>query len=268
MSCLRLFIVLLTLLSGGFVHASLLPFGDAPRASDEELDRMRGGFVVSWNGLEFLMPFSIDGIERLTQINGQTFLNGALVSPRVNPQALAPLHGGQIAVNMQPQTPVPPPVNMPPVDTATGSTGDVVASADGTRDTGGAGAPAGGVGETAGPADGSGQTQTTADTGTSAASGGSPPGSSAAPAGANNVPSAGPRVTTNGSLIIIQNGVANMVVLPPNVSLDSLATYIQNSVNNQVIRNITTLNLTIQSQMLAAQARLSAVLNQGLNGIR
>jgi len=58
------------------------------------------------------------------------------------------------------------------------------------------------------------------------------------------------------------------VVLPPNVSLDSLATYIQNSVNNQVIRNITTLNLTIQSQMLAAQARLSAILNQSLNGLR
>ncbi len=75
-------------------------------------------------------------------------------------------------------------------------------------------------------------------------------------------------MTTNGSLIIIQNGAANTVVLPPNVSLDSLATYIQNSVNNQVIRNVTTLNLTIQSQMLAAQARLSAILNQGLNGLR
>jgi hypothetical protein len=40
-------------------------------------------------------------------------------------------------------------------------------------------------------------------------------------------------------------------------------------VNNQVIRNITTLNITLQAQMLAAQARINAVLNQGgLNGLR
>lgn len=252
MSCLRLFIVLLTLLSGGFVHASLLPFGDAPRASDEELDRMRGGFVVSFNGLEFLMPFSIDGIERLTQINGQTFINGVLVSPRVNPQALAPLHSSQISVNVQPpQTPV--------VDTTAGGSGDAATSTENTSSTGGAGAPASGVGETVRPPDL--PDQTTADAGTSAASGGSPP------ASVSNVPS-GPRVNMEGSLIIIQYGAANTVVLPPNVSLDSLATYIQNSVNNQVIRNVTTLNLTVQSQMLAAQARLNAVLNQSLNGLR
>ena len=242
MSGLRVLIVLCALMSGGLAHASYASFDGSPRASDEELDRMRGGFVVSFNGLEFLMPFSIDGIERLTQINGQTFLNGTLVSPRVNPQALAPLHSSQIAVNVQPpQTPV--------VDTTAG----------------GSGAPASGVGETARPPDLS--DQTTADTGTSVANSGSPPGSGAAPASTNNVPS-GPQVTTNGSLIIIQNGAANTVVLPPNVSLDSLATYIQNSVNNQVIRNVTTLNLTIQSQMLAAQARLSAILNQSLNGLR
>ena len=243
MSCLRLFIVLLTLLSGGFVHASLLPFGDAPRASDEELDRMRGGFVVSFNGLEFLMPFSIDGIERLTQINGQTFINGVLVSPRVNPQALAPLHSSQISVNVQPpQTPV--------VDTTAGGSG-------------GTGLP--------GHAD----TGSSAENGNSSPSGDSTAGGSGTPETGGNAPpvttagsSSGPQVTTNGSLIIIQNGAANTVVLPPNVSLDSLATYIQNSVNNQVIRNVTTLNLTVQSQMLAAQARLNAVLNQSLNGLR
>jgi hypothetical protein len=38
-------------------------------------------------------------------------------------------------------------------------------------------------------------------------------------------------------------------------------------VNNQVIRNITTMNITIEAQMLAAQARLSAILNQSLNGL-
>ena len=105
MSSLRMVFLLLALLSGGLAHASH-PFDNVPRASDEELDRMRGGLVVNWNGQVFLMPFSIDGIERLTQINGQTFINGALVSPRVNPQALIPLSQlGQIGVDVAPPTP-------------------------------------------------------------------------------------------------------------------------------------------------------------------
>ena len=242
MSGLRVLIVLCALMSGGLAHASYASFDGSPRASDEELDRMRGGFVVSWNGLEFLMPFSIDGIERLTQINGQTFLNGALVSPRVNPQALAPLHARQVSVNVQPQT--------PPVDTTAGGSG-------------GTGLPGNGAVDTGVPVENSGSPpgDSTAGTGATDTSGSSTPVTTAGS-------SSGPQVTTNGSLIVIQNGAANTVVLPPNVSLDSLATYIQNSVNNQVIRNVTTLNLTIQSQMLAAQARLSAILNQSLNGLR
>ncbi len=234
MPALRLFLVLLALLSGGLAHASY-SFDSAPRASDEELDSMRGGFVVSWNGLEFLMPFSITGIERLTQVGNQTYLNGELVSPRLNPQALTPItQTNQISVNLQPQPPaaqVQASVNQTPVAQTPVAQTPV---------------PQTPVAQT--PAA---QTQV-----------------AQAPASVATGAAAGPQVTTNGSLIVIQNGAANTVVLPPNVSLDSLATFIQNSVNNQVIRNITTLNITLEAQKLAAQARLNSILNQSLNGLR
>jgi hypothetical protein len=221
MASLRGLFFLLSVLFSGLAQASYA-FEDAPRASDEVLDSMRGGFVVSWNGLEFMMPFSIDGIERLTQIGGQTFINGELISPRLNPQALIPIsQTNQISVNVQTRAP------------------DVASSGTGGASVGS------GVGDPVSPG------ETTAG------------GAGAA------IAAAAPQVTTNGPLIVIQNGVANTVALPANVSLDSLATYIQNSVNNQVIRNITTLNITLEAQKLAAQARINSILNQGgLNGLR
>ncbi|WP_296753066.1 hypothetical protein [Thiobacillus sp.] len=212
MSSPHMIFLLLALLSGGFAHASH-PFDDVPRASDEELDRMRGGFVVNWNGQDFLMPFSIDGIERLTQINGQTFINGALVAPRVNPQALVPFAQiGRIGVN----TPSPPPIEQ----AASGADANLSASLPAAQ-----------------------TAQSSGNPGTAAT-----------------------QVSTLGSLIVIQNGAANAFAVPSGASFDSLATIIQNSVNEQVIRNVTTLNITIDAQMLAAQARLNAILNQ--HGLR
>ncbi len=232
MSALRICIVLLSLLSGGLAHASYSSFDNAPRASDEVLDRMRGGFVVSWNGLEFLLPFSISGIERLTQINGQTYINGELMTAALNPRALVPFQQAlPVSVNVPAQAPV----------AQTGASGDSGTPGDSVA---GASASSGSPAETAvAPAD-------------------SPPASEPV------TPAPATQVSTNGSLIVIQNGVANAVVLPSNVSLDSLATFIQNSVNNQVIRNITTLNLTVEAQLLAMQARLSAITNPSLNGLR
>ena len=255
MSALRIWIVLLTLLSGGFAHASYSSFDNTPRASDEVLDRMRGGFVVSWNGLEFLMPFTIDGIERLTQINGQTYINGELITAALNPRALTPFQQAQpISVNVQAPSPVADSgmqenVNAPPADPAA----PITSAADTT-------AQAGASGDNGTPGD--------SVAGASAASGNPPAETALAPAESPPASAPATQVSTNGSLIVIQNGVANAVVLPPNVSLDSLATFIQNSVNNQVILNITTLNLTVEAQMLAMQARLSAIHNQSLNGLR
>jgi len=240
MPVLRVFLVLLALLSGGLAHASY-SFDSALRASDAELDSMRGGFVVSWNGLEFLMPFSITGIERLTQVGSQTYLNGELISPKLNPQALIPISQmNQISVGVQTLT----------ADLQT-QTADLASSGSG-------GAGAGAAGGDSTSAGGSPATSSTAAAGTGAA----------ASDGVAGIGTAGTRVTTNGSLIVIQNGSANAVALPSNVSLDSLATFIQNSVNNQVIRNITTMNITLEAQMLAAQARLNSIRNQSLNGLR
>lgn len=222
-------------------------FGDVPHASDEELDRMRGGFVVSWNGLEFLMPFSITGIERLTQINGQTYINGELMSASLNPRALTPFtQTNPISVSVRSEVPadansglsevVTVPMSLPLAQTASGS-GETSSSS-------GAGSGSTTDGAGAGSATGTDASGTVASNGNS-----------------------GMQVTTNGSLIVIQNGAGNTVALPANMSSGSLATFIQNSVNNQVIRNITTLNITLNAQMLAVQARHNA-LNQSLNSLR
>ncbi len=244
---LRLVFLLLALLSGGVAHASH-PFDDAPRASDEELDRMRGGFVVNWNGQEFLLPFSIDGIERLTQINGQTFVNGELVSPRVNPQALVPFsQNGQIGVNV-PSLPAldgAVPAGLPAASADAAGSGASVAAGPAPLEQAASGSPAN-------PPASLPTTQAVQSSGNL---------DTAAPASASPGMAAA-QVTTQGALIVIQNGAANAFVVPSGASLDSLATIIQNSVNDQVIRNITTLNITIDAQMLAAQARLNAILDQ------
>lgn len=253
MPSLRLIFLLLALLSGGIAHASH-PFDDAPRASDEELDRMRGGFVVNWNGQEFLLPFSIDGIERLTQINGQTFVNGELVAPRVNPQALVPFsQNGQIGVNV-PSLPAldgAVPAGLPAASAdANAGLGASVAAGPAPLEQAASGSPANPPASL--PATQAAQSSGNLDT--------------ASPASASSGTTTAAQVTTQGALIVIQNGAANAFVVPSGASLDSLATIIQNSVNDQVIRNITTLNITIDAQMLAAQARLNAILDQ--HGLR
>jgi hypothetical protein len=273
MSCLRLFVVLLTLLSSGFVHASIAPFDEASRVGDDILDRMRGGFVVSFNGQDFLLPFSITGIERLTQIGNQTYINGQLVSPSVNPQALTTIsQTNQLGVSVQPLAPVPqaPAAQTPVAQTPATQTPVAQTPATQTSITQApimralvAQTPAAQTPVAQTPA-----AQTLAAQTLAAQTPAAQAPIAQAPVTVSTGAATAPQVTTSGQLIVIQNGAANTVVLPPNVSLDSLATYIQNSVNDQVIRNITTLNITIESRMLAAQARLNAALNQSLNGLR
>ncbi|MDP3124981.1 MAG: hypothetical protein Q8M84_05035 [Thiobacillus sp.] len=240
MSGLRVVMMLFMLLSGGLAQASYSSFDGAPRASDDVLDSMRGGFVVSWNGQDFVLPFSIDGIERLTQINGQTYFNGELMTAAFNSRALTPYtQTGPVSVNVQSAVPVNVQVGVsePVVQPMAPPLAQTASS------------PGGASGE--------------------AGSAGAGGGASTAATSNVPVPASPPttQVTTNGSLIVIQNGPGNTVALPAHLSADSLSTFIQNSVNNQVIRNITTLNITLNAQMLAVQARLNA-LNQSLNNLR
>ena len=64
------------------------------------------------------------------------------------------------------------------------------------------------------------------------------------------------------TITIIQNGMGNTFVLPQ--SLNSLTTVIQNTVDNQIIRNMTTINATVINQALARSMELTASLNQAI----
>lgn len=62
---------------------------------------------------------------------------------------------------------------------------------------------------------------------------------------------------------VIQNGVGNVVNLPQN--LNSVGTILQNSLDNQVIRNVTTLNVSIANQALARSTLMNEAINQGIS---
>ncbi|WP_324780099.1 hypothetical protein [Thiobacillus sedimenti] len=67
-------------------------------------------------------------------------------------------------------------------------------------------------------------------------------------------------LNNQGVLTLVQNGTGNNFTLPE--SLSALNTVIQNTVDNQVIRNLTVLNATLSMQQAAAAMRLGAALNQ------
>ena len=64
------------------------------------------------------------------------------------------------------------------------------------------------------------------------------------------------------TITVIQNGAGNTFVLPQ--SLNSLTTVIQNTVDNQIIRNMTTINATVINQALARSMELTVSLNQAI----
>lgn len=65
----------------------------------------------------------------------------------------------------------------------------------------------------------------------------------------------------------VQNGPKNTFTLPDglNLSTSALTTVIQNTLDNQVIRNMTILNATLNSQALIRAMAISSSLNQALN---
>jgi hypothetical protein len=92
-----------------------------------------------------------------------------------------------------------------------------------------------------------------------------PPSGDSSPPQVASVGSPPTTVTTQilnnqGVLTLVQNGTGNSFTLPE--SLSALNTVIQNTVNNQVIRNLTVLNATLSMQQAAAAMRLGAALNQ------
>jgi hypothetical protein len=165
------------------VQASLPAFEGYHTASDDELDSMRGGFEINFNGMQLLLAFSVEQL---------TYINGELVSSmKLNPLALL----------------------LDPTSAA------AVAPSPGT----------------------------------------------AAVAGSQAMQGNSPAVSTQmindqAYITLVQNGAGNSFTLPE--SLNSLTTVIQNSVNDQVIRNVTVMNATLSIQLDAAMARLNEAISQ------
>jgi len=190
---IRTLLALLGLLACGAVQAAFPAFEGYAAASDEELDKMRGGFEFNFNGMQMMLAFSLEQL---------TYINGELVSSmKLNPLEL-------IATNA---ASAPPSINvesLPQPVAAAPQTEAIPASAVATQ-----------------------------------------------------------IVNNQGVITLVHSGTGNAFTLPE--SLNSLTTVIQNTVNDQVIRNLTVLNATLSIQAAAAAMRLDAALNQALTaGLR
>jgi hypothetical protein len=177
------------------VQASLPAFEGYHTASDDELDSMRGGFEINFNGMQLLLAFSVEQL---------TYINGELVSSmKLNPLALisSPTAGDAVAASAPP----------------TGSSG------------GNAGA------QSVAPA-------------------------AVASSQTGQAPVVSQVINDQAFITLVQNGAGNSFTLPE--SLNGLTTAIQNSVNDQVIRNITVMNATLSIQLDAAMARLNEAISQ------
>jgi hypothetical protein len=193
---IRFLLALLGLIAYGAVQASIPAFEGYRTASDDELDSMRGGFEINFNGMQLLLAFSVEQL---------TYINGELVSSmKLNPLALMSNPAtGAVAVA----------ASAPPAGSSTGNAGAQSAT----------------------------------------------PAAVAAPPG--QAPVVSTQVINNQAfLTLVQNGAGNNFTLPE--SLNSLTTVIQNSVNDQVIRNITVMNATLSIQLNAAMARLNEAISQ------
>jgi hypothetical protein len=194
---IRFLLALFGLIACGVAQASIAAFEDYAAASDGELDSMRGGFEVNFNGMQLLLAFSLEQL---------TYINGELVSSmKLNPIAL---------------------ISNP----ATGAAAVVAAAPSAGSSTANAGAQ-----------------------GAAPAAVASSPGGQAAAVSTQVI-------NNQGVLTLVQNGAGNAIALPE--ALNSLTTVIQNSVNDQVIRNITVMNATLAIQMDAAMARLNEAISQ------
>ena len=195
---LRTVLALLALLAWSAAHAAIPTFEGYAAASDEELDKMRGGFEFNFNGMQLMLAFSLEQL---------TYVNGELVSS----MKLTPM---QLTI---PSTPTP---------------GTTVAAA---------------------PALTSGSDSSAAIV---------PPGQTVQTQAASTAAVATQILNNQGVITLVQNGAGNTFTLPQ--SLSSLTTVIQNTVNDQVIRNLTVLNATLSIQQAAAAMRLGAALNQAI----
>lgn len=230
-------VIFATVLFSGSAQAMLSSFEGYRVASDEELDTMRGGFEFNANGMQFLLAFTIDKL---------SYINGELVA-HTSFNLLELLQGQTIMNATTNRLATSPPsvlVATPPSPlnqtVATASLAPRLAANQAQVDTV----------FSAGPA-----STTTGNTSRT------PPVStvSAVPVTASDVIR---NVSNVNGVTLIQNGPGNGVA---GQALNNYLTHvIQNTVNDQVLRNVTILNATLATRALAAAAELSAALNRGI----
>ena len=209
---IRTLLALLALLASSAAHAAIPAFEGYAAASDEELDKMRGGFEFNVNGMQLMLAFSL---ERLTYINGEL-----VSSMRLTPLQLtvpgAPTPATTVAAAQSPETTVTAAVPASVVNPDPSTPDPAQTAQTGTIQTG--------------------ATPTTAVT--------------------------TQLVNNQGIVNLVQYGAGNVFTLPQ--ALSSLNTVIQNTVNDQVIRNLTVLNATLSLRSAAAAMQLGAALNRSI----
>lgn len=184
--------------------SSQTDFDGYARATDAELDQMRGGFEISLNGLPFLVAFSL---ERLTYVNGELVASMQLnldsirqaisqgVAPMIpdNPTNPAPTSGSSASSEMPGTSFEMPPSSVPVVPTSP--------------------------------------------------------------------PAIDPSMSLQaGVATLIQNGVSRSLVAPE--SLGALTTVIQNTLDNQLIQNLTVVNARFSQADLELAARMNLLSSQ------
>lgn len=240
--------VLITLTTTNSVSSDMMTgFEDCRRASTDELNAMRGGFLINADGLQFLLSL---GIERITYVNGALVAMSTFnLLPQLNSSQLRQSLISQVgASNMQqiPSTLLPataaigPTANPAPVQT---SVAPVPASAS--------------------PASSSALPSVASVASASPA----PSTASAAPMAAQNAPTTlSTAATDTGNyqpIQVVQIGPRNTFTPPsaPNLRSGTMAV-IQNTLDNQLIRNMTIINATLATRELLRSTALSSALSR------
>jgi len=237
-------------------------FAGYSAVSDRELAALRGGFEVYIGGQLLSLAFSL---ERVSYLNGELLTLTRIEVPNIATAIQSP---GTVTVS----TYTAPPAPVQGIGALASQSPDIAAGSTyvappASGETVGAAAsppPAVAAGSTYVAPPASGETVGTAA---------NPPPQIASVSAPN--PNAGSQVT------LIQNGAGNSVALPAQVDqqvnqalqgaqAQILQAYnhvlvIQNSLDNQVIQNMTTLNVTLSNEALARAIELNAGLAQMLN---
>jgi len=278
-------IALISLLVCGSAHAMLSSFEGYAVASDDELDKMRGGFEINLNGMQFLLAFSI---ERLSYTNGVLvahtsfnlldLLKGGSLASAVTNKLATP---GTGAISSSPELLK----NLAQVNAAFATqdaqpNGSAPASPV-QRDNASDQVPAPLLRAEAAPIPPGKMTMSSPpsplgnltpmdrmqDTKLNAGTAESTPSELKSTDQVMTTLSTSATPPSNAPTIQHVNGVALNANALQSVNSQTLNTYlsnlIQNTVNGEVLRNITILNATINARALAASDELNAALNRG-----